>query len=160
MLLHAAPSSGALGALGDVSRVALGELQAKCLSMSQQTMRCRSRHSHCEPTRCHPPVPAPGTRVLLPVVIGLVLHQPALALFLQQCAMMALVSNNAGYCSSPLLVAPLMQQRLERVWGWLGTTPLAVLPFAATKEADDGGKCGGRSSRAMVCVHFSKIVWP
>jgi len=36
--------------------------------------------------------------VLLVAVVGSILHQPPLAVLLQQCAIMALVANNSGYC--------------------------------------------------------------
>lgn len=82
-----------------------------------------------------------GTRVLLVAVVGSILHQPPLAVLLQQCAIMALVANNSAYCASPLLVHPLTQRRLVMLTAWLDTTLVVPLATYSTHNQQDSGEC-------------------
>lgn len=82
-----------------------------------------------------------GTRVLLVAVVGSILHQPPLAVLLQQCAIMALVANNSAYCASPLLVHPLTERRLGMLTAWLGTTLVVPLATYSIHSQQDSGEC-------------------
>lgn len=81
-----------------------------------------------------------GTRVLLQAVAGFILHQPPLAVLLQQCVIMALVSNNRDYCACRLLDNPLAAQRLALLSRCLDAIPLFTVQLTSAATLRNQGK--------------------
>lgn len=73
-----------------------------------------------------------------------VLQQPTLAVLLEQCAVMALTSNNQAYCRSGILADPLTRQRMAALWGVLELAPIFVPPQGAAAAGALGGEEGGQ----------------
>lgn len=113
---------------------------------------CAPTHTHTSyPHSCTPPVPTwpAGTRVLLQMVAGFILHQPPLAVLLQQSIIMALVSNSEAYCGTPLLDNPRAAQRMARFSGWLDCVPLFTVPLTSASALHRQGEGGGLGGRVL-----------
>jgi hypothetical protein len=102
-------------------------------------------------------------------LIGSVMHQPPLAVLVQQAGMMALTADNAAYCLTPLMTHPLMRQRLAALWGMLEAwTPVLVPGGRGAQLADLPGEhmAAGKGSRhlaarlAAVQLHLAAVCCP
>ena len=98
-----------------------------------------------------PPAWPAGTRVLLQTVAGLILHQPPLAVLLQQCIIVALVTNSDGYCACPLLNNPLAARRLARLARCLDALPIVSVPLSSTAELHRNGEKWEARGVAQAC---------
>lgn len=98
-----------------------------------------------------PPAWPAGTRVLLQTVAGLILHQPLLAVLLQQCIIVALVTNSDGYCACPLLNNPLAARRLARLARCLDALPIVSVPLSSTAELHRNGEKWEARGVAQAC---------
>ena len=96
-------------------------------------------------------------------LIGSVMHQPPLAVLVQQAGMMALTADNAAYCLAPLLTHRLM------LWGMLEAwTPVLVPGGRGAQLADLPGEhmAAGKGSRhlaarlAAVQLHLAAVCCP
>ena len=76
--------------------------------------------------------------MLLHAVIGGILHQPPLAVLLQQLAISLLVAKNADYCATPLLSDTLSRRRLQALTRALDAVPMFIFPPQASDEPGEG----------------------
>ena len=132
---------------------ALFEREAAACALFQLSHdMCTFQPGSSPPAQTLPHVCA-GTRVLLVAVVGCILHQPPLAVLLQQCAIMALVANNPGYCARPLLADPLSRHWLDMFAQWLDATLVAIVPLAAANldSKAERGKSASRPGGATAC---------
>ena len=90
--------------------------------------------------------------MLLQTVAGLILHQPPLAVLLQQCIIVALVTNSDGYCACPLLNNPLAARRLARLARCLDVLPIFTVPLSSAAELHRNGENGEARGVAQACV--------
>lgn len=161
MLLDFAATPRWHGVLQDCFRVAIGEEgKHTALHVCSFVWAGGSGTCTCQPGSSPHPQTLPnvcaGTRVLLDAVVGCILHQPPLAVLLQQCAIMALVANNPGYCARPLLADPLSQHRLDTFAQWLDTALVAVVPLTGANPNSKAGR--GKSASRLGAANACSVV--
>lgn len=63
-------------------------------------------------------------RAINNIIMAVCFVQPPLAALLQQSVNIVLVSNNRGFCSTPLLKDPLSRQRVSSAWQVFEAAPM------------------------------------
>lgn len=172
LLLERQPAQGLAGAAIDLARVIAGRHLYALPRLSDPVMAFTAFVWHCacqaQQAEAHAALPpAAGTRLLGSALAALLTPQPPAATLATQLVLAALIHNSPGYCSTPLLTAPLVQHRTALLAAGLEVlaAPLVlVLPPALypvmMASMSQGGRVPAYDSglaRRLVCC--STVGW-